>query len=169
MSKEEAERQEAEQQAAQRAGIGSTEATRQSSERQHAQHTNTDNSVIQMVENQAIKTEMRGSSEDFIPERTLTTIRSPSTEHANDRNAMTLPIVDEVGESSSTGGQSGRSNHDEDERHPPKPPKDKLVGPSSKKPVSTRGSSFDSNKELPPIPKAMNPEPMEEKNSAVAR
>jgi 1-phosphatidylinositol-4-phosphate 5-kinase len=90
---------------------------------------------------------------------------------------MTLPIVDEVGESSSTGGRSAqeaeeRGNEYEADREdrPPTPPKDKglVQEKTSKKPVSIRNSSFDSNKALPPIPTVASPEPMDEKTSLFA-
>lgn len=143
---------------------------------------NTDNSVVQHNESQALKTEAHGASENNIPDRTLGTIRSPSTERGNDR--MMLPIVDEVGESSSTGGRSGRSrsvNEEEREGRPATPPKD---GKMKEKPNGSirsvdkdlpqpppsdekRGNSFDSMKALPALPKVSSPEAMEEKDSVV--
>lgn len=140
--------------------------------------TNTTNSVIREAEEEAIKSEKRGASEDSVPDRTLTSVRSPSAERTNDRAGMTLPIVDEVGESSSTGGRSGRSNQDPDEREerPPTPPKDNAryeqdgspkVPPKDGKGKGKmkRDNSFDSNKALPPIPKVASPEPMKDMDS----
>ncbi len=159
-TREEAEREAAEQ--AQSAVVTSTETTRNRSEMQQVQRIHTDNEVIQRAETEAIKTEKRGSSEDSVPHRTLTTVRSPSAERTNDRAGMTLPIVDEVGESSSTGGRSAQeAEENETENRPPTPPKENGTGQgrSSKKPGASRNSSFDS-KALPPLPLVASPEPM---------
>jgi 1-phosphatidylinositol-4-phosphate 5-kinase len=173
-TREDAEREAAEQVAAQSTGVAPTDSTPKRSDTNQTQHSNTDNPVIQRAETEAIKTEKRGSSEDSVPNRILTTVRSPSAERTNDRAGMTLPIVDEVCESSSTGGRSaqeagerGEENETDREHHPPTPPKDHGLVPerSSKKPVSVRNSSFDSNKALPPIPTVASPEPMDEKAS----
>lgn len=127
--------------------------TRRRSGSQHMQRTHTDNTVIQMAEVQAQKSEDKGGSENHIPERTLHTVRSPSTEQERQlgERGMTLPIVDEVGESSSTGGRSGQDEKDE---RPPTPPKDTLKPDKQQNSsgVSSRGNSFDSNKALPPLP-----------------
>jgi 1-phosphatidylinositol-4-phosphate 5-kinase len=176
-TREEAEKETAEQVTAQSAATLPTDAAQNKSDTHQTQRFNTDNPVIQKAETEAIKTEKRGSNEDSVPNRTLTTVRSPSAERMNDRAGMTLPIVDEVGESSSTGGRSaqdaeerGDENETDREQHPPTPPKDN--GPvqekSSQKPVSARDSSFDSNKALPPIPTVASPEPIDEKASMFA-
>jgi 1-phosphatidylinositol-4-phosphate 5-kinase len=176
-TREEAEREAAEQPAAQSLGGVSSDMARNRSDTHQTLRSNADNSVIQKAKTEAIKTEKRGSSEDSIPDRTLTTVRSPSAERTNDRGGMTLPIVDEVGESSSTGGRSaqdaderGDENGTDKEHRPPTPLKDNGLVPESspKKLVSLRNSSFDSNKALPPIPKVASPEPMDEKASMFA-
>lgn len=172
-TREEAEREAAEQPATQSFGGVSSDMARNRSDTHQTQRSNTDNPVIQKAKTEAIKTEKRGSSEDSIPDRTLTTVRSPSAERANDRGGMTLPIVDEVGESSSTGGRSAQDadeNGTDKEHRPPTPPKDNGFVPESspKMPVSLRNSSFDSNKALPPIPTVASPEPMDEKASLFA-
>jgi 1-phosphatidylinositol-4-phosphate 5-kinase len=181
-TREEAEREDNEQDAiAQQAGVTSTELDRGRPDTLH--HTNTDNSVIRKAESQALKSERRGSNEDGVPDRTLGTVRSASADRTNDRGGMTLPIVDEVGESSSTGGRSAASNHEADDRpptppkdknlpstppknkdRPPTPPKDNGLTPSPQKAVSTRSSSFD-GKALPALPVTTEPEVMNEKQS----
>jgi len=160
-SKEEAGREDAKEQARYPPGAGSLEAHRSSNH--HIP--NTDNLVIRKAETQATKTETRGSSEDSVPERTLGTVDSPTNDRNADRNTMTLPMVDEAGESSSTGGRSGTSNNgaDDGELRPPTPPKDKnTLGGSPRKSLSTRKSSVDSNKALPAIPRTENAESVSE-------
>jgi 1-phosphatidylinositol-4-phosphate 5-kinase len=173
-TREEAEREAAEQPTAQSHGMVSSDMARGRSDTHHTQRSNNDNLVVQKAKTEAIKTEKRGSSEDSVPDRTLTTVRNPSAEQTNDRGGMTLPIVDEVGESSSTGGRSaqdaddrGDENGADKERCPPTPPKDKDLVPelSPRKPISVVNSSFDSNKALPPIPIVASPEPIDEKAS----
>jgi 1-phosphatidylinositol-4-phosphate 5-kinase len=176
-TREEAEREAAEKAAAEPTGVASTETARNRLDTHQTQRSNPDKHVIQRGETEAMKSEKRGSNEDSVPNRTITTVRSPSAERTNDRAGMTLPIVDEVGESSSMGG---RSAQDADERvdeneidkdyHPPIPPKDNGIvpGTSPKKPVSVRNSSFDSNKALPAIPTVASPEPTEEGASVFA-
>lgn len=163
-SREEAEKEDADLQANHANGLANQDGERGRSNSHHLP--NTDNSVIRKAESQALKTETRGSSEEGVPDRTLGTVRSPSADRANERGGMTLPIVDEAGESSSTGGRSGASNHEADDsgNRPPTPPKDK---PSPKKAISTRNSSFDSNKALPALPTTTSPEPISEKQSVV--
>lgn len=149
--------EEAERQAAAAKNVHSTEATRPF-EPQLVARTNTDNSVIQGAERQARKTEMKGADESNVPDRVLTTQRSSSAERSGDRAGMTLPIVDEAGESASTGGRSGSSVVD-GVRPPPTPPKDKesvfLQPPEvpPKEPSLKSRRSFDSNKALPMLPK----------------
>jgi 1-phosphatidylinositol-4-phosphate 5-kinase len=152
---------------AERTAIVSTDSARNRSDSQHLQRTSTDNTVIQRAQTEAIKTEKLGSNEQLVPHRTLGTVRSPSAERTNDRNGMTLPIVDEAGESSSTGG---RSNQDAEENgladagRPPTPPKDKDFV-LERRPKHEKTESYDSNKALPAIPLVKSPEPMKEKDS----
>ena len=165
-TKEEVAREEAEREAAeQAAGVGSTDIVRNKQEIQHIRSTNTDNAVIKRAETEAIKTEKRGSNEESVPNRILTTVRSPSAERTNDRAGMTLPIVDEAGESSSTGGRSATDENEiEREVRPPTPPKDNGVVLERR---PKRRESFDSNKALPPLPKVTSSEPMNEKESVI--
>jgi len=150
--------EEAEREAAEAAQRG--ESVKYPHEARSVLRTNTDNSVIQQAEHQAHKTEKRGADESRVPDRILMTQRNSSVERSNDRAGMTLPIVDEVGESSSTGGKSGKSVNEMEEIPPPTPPKDKQDGLSGlelrpqvpPKERSIRGS-FDSNKALPSLPR----------------
>lgn len=176
-TREEAEREAAEKATAEPSGAVSTETARNRLDAHQTQRSGPDNLVIQRAETEAMKSEKRGSSEDSVPNRTIITVRSPSAERTNDRAGMTLPIVDEVGESSSTGGRSaqdadekGDGNETDKDYLPLTPPKDNgiLPGTSPKKPVSMRNSSFDSNKALPAIPTATSPEPMDEEASVFA-
>lgn len=176
-TREEAEKDAAGQLVAQSPGIVSSDIARNRSDTHQTQRFNTDNPVIQKAKTEAIKTEKRGSSEDSVPDRTLTTVRSPSAERTNDRGGMTLPIVDEVGESSSMGGRSaqdaddrGGENGTDNEHRPPAPPKDNglIPEPSPKKTVSIQNGSLDSNKALPPIPTGASPEPMDKNDSLFA-
>lgn len=112
--------------------------------------------AILEAERQAHWIEKRVVDENRIPDRVLATRRSQSADRTNDRNGMTLPIVDEVGESSSTGGKSGRSNNDQHEGPPPTPPKDRpfQLGPQVPPKEPSIRNSFDSNKALPSLPRA---------------
>lgn len=135
--------------------------------------------VMGDAERQAHKSEDRGANENDVPDRTLVAIpaqaRSPSTDRDGAR--MTLPIVEEAGEGSSTGARSARSDSGNGaDRPPPTPPKDIQDGDLSPigmmlqppqvppKEGSLNGSlkgrssmasmrSFDSNKALPMLPK----------------
>lgn len=131
------------------------------------------NPTIQRNENEALSSEWRGEDELSRPDpRTISTIRSPSAERSGGLQGQTLPVVDELGEASSTGGRSGHSRErDDTERRPLTPAKDNLDGRpltpakdyspngnghSSKRPLSR--SSLD--KELPPLPKVASPAPL---------
>jgi 1-phosphatidylinositol-4-phosphate 5-kinase len=63
--------------------------------------------VITKAERQAEKSEKRSGNEEKTPERTLASVRSPSAERTNGIAGQTLPVVEEAGENSSTGGRSG--------------------------------------------------------------
>lgn len=65
--------------------------------------------TMDKAERQARKSEQGAVSEANVPEKVLSTVRSPSAERTNGLAGATLPVVEEVGESGSTGGRSGRS------------------------------------------------------------
>ena len=65
--------------------------------------------TMDKAERQARKSEQGGASEANVPDRCLSAVRSPSAERTNGLAGTTLPVVEEVGESGSTGGRSGRS------------------------------------------------------------
>ena len=71
--------------------------------------TSNSNTTLQRNENEAIKSERRGENDDTAEPRTLSTVRSPSAERTGGMQGQTLPVVEELGEASSTGGRSGRS------------------------------------------------------------
>jgi 1-phosphatidylinositol-4-phosphate 5-kinase len=66
--------------------------------------------VLEKAELQAERSRQRGRSEDNIPDRDMRAVRSPSAERGE--IGTTLPVVEEVGESSSVGGRSNRSASD---------------------------------------------------------
>lgn len=127
--------------------------------RSHSQpfaRSSTDNSAMQRAEAQALKSELDGSRNDDRPDRTRTAVRSPSAERSNGVNGATLPVVEEVGESSSTGGRSTRTaevdgNIHEREDRPPTPPKDDVGEPLTKMqtPPPTRAPPPPPGQELP--------------------
>jgi 1-phosphatidylinositol-4-phosphate 5-kinase len=140
------------------------------------------NPTVQRNENDAIKGERRGEDEANRPDpRLITTIRSPSAERSGGLQGQTLPVVEEMGEASSTGGRSGRSRERDEalevEKRPLTPAKDNADGrpltpakdqsPSSngvtQRPISR--SSLD--KELPPLPQVASPVEMNEEESIV--
>jgi 1-phosphatidylinositol-4-phosphate 5-kinase len=66
--------------------------------------------VMEKAEWQAERSRQRGRSEDNVPDRDMRVVRSPSAERGE--MGTTLPVVEEVGESSSVGGRSNRSASD---------------------------------------------------------
>jgi 1-phosphatidylinositol-4-phosphate 5-kinase len=66
--------------------------------------------VMEKAEWQAERSRQRGRSEDNVPDRDMRAVRSPSAERGE--MGTTLPVVEEVGESSSVGGRSNRSASD---------------------------------------------------------
>lgn len=63
--------------------------------------------VIEKAEKQAERSRQRGASEEDVPDRHMHIVRSPSAERGD--LGTTLPVVEELMESSSTGGRSARS------------------------------------------------------------
>jgi len=144
----------------------------------------TSNSTVQRNENDAIKSEKRGEHESDRPDpRLISTIRSPSAERSGGLQGQTLPVVEEMGEASSTGGRSGasreRDENDENrngDRRPLTPAKDnnddRPVTPAKDYSPNVHGSmrraisrsSLD--KQLPPLPKVASPSPMSDDESA---
>ena len=140
----------------------------------------TNNSTIQRNETDAIYGERRGEDEADRPEpRTITTVRSPSADRTGGLQGQTLPVVEELGEASSTGGRSGRSRERDEngDRRPLTPAKDysdgrplppaKDYSPNSigglRRPISR--ASLD--KDLPPIPQVTSPVEMSEMDSVL--
>lgn len=134
-----------------------TGSIRRRSNSTHMHRTITNNTTIQRAENEALRTEHDGRREHVEP-RTVSTIRSPSAERTNGLQGQILPVVEEMGEASSTGGRSGRSirsTHD-DERRPATPAKDyppSLSGEERRSQSMRRVISRSSlEKQLPPLP-----------------
>jgi len=140
----------------------SLDSTRRRSISQHMHKTNTNNPTIQRNENEAMRSERHLDAGDDLEPRQITTVRSPSAERSGGMQGQILPVVEEMGEASSTGGRSARSR-ERDERpltpakddspsnRPLTPPKDYSPGNGNGRPQKTLSrSSLD--KDLPPIP-----------------
>lgn len=146
--------------------------TRRRSNSAHVHRTVTNNTTIQRAENEALRTEHEGRREHIEP-RTVSTIRSPSAERTNGLQGQILPVVEEMGEASSTGGRSGRSirstHDDDDERRPATPAKDypPSLNENQGRPQSLRRmiSRSSLEKQLPPLPP--NGRAVEEKDSGI--
>jgi 1-phosphatidylinositol-4-phosphate 5-kinase len=139
---------------------------------QHLQRTS-NNATVQRNEHEAMRSEKRGDDEGHRPEpRKITAIRSPSAERTSGIQGQTLPVVEEMGEASSTGGRSARSrerdeNLDGDRRpltpakdyhndgRPLTPAKDYNPNANTYLRMSIPRSSLD--KELPPLPRVLSP------------
>ena len=143
--------------------------------------TATTNSTLQRAENEALKSERRGQADDEAELRTISTVRSPSAERGGGMQGQTLPVVEELGEASSTGGRSGQSRErpltpakDYEGERPRTPLKDyspaaAAVGNGNENGsvVRARVSRSSLDKELPPLPAVGTPEAMSERDSVV--
>lgn len=89
----------------------------------HMHRSNTPNATIQRNEDDAMRTEKRGEDESDRPDRTISTARSPSAERGG-LHGQTLPVVEEMGEASSTGGRSAKSRERDADERPLTPAKD---------------------------------------------
>jgi 1-phosphatidylinositol-4-phosphate 5-kinase len=139
------------------------------------------NATILRNEHEAAKSERRGDDEGHRPEpRRLTAIRSPSAERSGGTQGQILPVVEEMGEASSTGGRSARSRERDEnidgERRPITPAKDynndgrpvtpaKDYSPNGNSPIRKVISRSSLEKELPLLPQVQSPAPMSERES----
>lgn len=117
--------------------------------------TTTNNPTLQRNENEAIKSEKRGGGDEAEP-RMISTLRSPSAERTGGMQGQTLPVVEEMGEASSTGGRSGRSRERpltpaKDDERPLTPAKDYSPNGNGKA-IKGQVSRNSLDKELPPLP-----------------
>lgn len=149
----------------------------------HLQRTGMNNATIQRNENEALKGEKKGEDEHDRPEpRTIGVVRSPSAERTNGLQGQTLPVVEEMGEASSTGGRSGHSRERDSngDRRPLTPPKDNADGrpltpakdlsPNNSGHGMRRPLSRQSlDKDLPPLPQSVSPAPMSKQESLFER
>jgi len=114
--------------------------------------------VMEKAEKQAAKSEQHGADESRVPEKKITTMRSPSAERG-DPTGYALPVVEEDVEGGSTGGRSGRSGQSgagsplppamiQDGDPPPTPPKDSAHADGSS-PLKT---AYRASQEGPPTP-----------------
>jgi 1-phosphatidylinositol-4-phosphate 5-kinase len=126
----------------------------------------TNTATNQNHETDAQKSEKMNINQEDPEPRVLTTVRSPSTDRTGNPQGQTLPVVEELGESSSLGGKSGRSRdrddqsmapaNDVEEARPVTPMKDFSSNKSGLRMVAR--SSLD--KELPPLPQVESPTEM---------
>lgn len=154
------------------------------SDGQHARRSSNANATLQRNENEAIKGEKKGEDESHRPDpRMITTARSPSAERSGGLQGQTLPVVEEMGEASSTGGRSGRSwrskrDDPDGDARPLTPAKDtndgrpltpaKDYSPNSNGAVRRPLSRSSLDKELPPLPKVSSPGEMSKKESILS-
>lgn len=157
----------------------STESPRRRSGSQHVR-SSTSNTTIQRNENEAMKSEYRGDHDSARPDpRTIMTVRSPSAERTNGLQGQILPVVEEMGEASSTGGRSTRSRErdDNEDRRPLTPAKDyvddrprtpaKDYSPNSRNSLRRPISRSSLEKDLPPLPRVTSPVDMNGSESIV--
>ncbi|KAF2267618.1 SAICAR synthase-like protein [Lojkania enalia] len=132
--------------------------------------------VMEKAEHQAERSWRRGSSEEDVPDRAVRAVRSPSAERGEPGGA-TLPVVEEVVESSSTGARSGRSTETDlqlpapplkegdvralqgrsrnrsHHRPPPTPPKDSAPGNEDERPpILPKNVAYSNRHSGPPTP-----------------
>lgn len=109
-------------------------------------------------ENEVSNSEKRSEDTERPEPRIISAIRSPSAERTGGLQGQTLPVVEELGEASSTGGRSGQSHEREanGDIRPPTPAKDSsdyrpLTPPKDHgaKGLAIRNSL---DKKLPPLP-----------------
>lgn len=130
--------------------------------------TNTNNTTLQRNEREALKSERRGDVEDAAEPRVLTTARSPSADRSGGMQGQILPVVEELGEASSTGGRSGRSGRSvEVDQRPRTPAKDneRPLTPAKDSSPNINGNGLRKTisrnsleKDLPPLPRADSPQ-----------
>lgn len=149
----------------------SQDSTRRRSGSAPMHKTSTNNATLQRNENEALKSERRGENEEAAEPRVISTVRSPSAERTGGMQGQTLPVVEELGEASSTGGRSGRSRERpltpaKDDERPLTPAKD--YSPTGNgKTVKGRLSRSSLDKDLPPLPRVASPGEMDGGDSLV--
>lgn len=134
--------------------------------------TSTSNTTIQRNEIEALKSERSGAKEEAAEPRVLTTTRSPSADRSGGMQGQTLPVVEELGEASSTGGRSGRSRDQEDrpftpaknDERPETPAKDYSPNLNGRS-IKARLSRQSLDKDLPPLPTVSTPLEMDRSES----
>lgn len=119
---------------------------------------------MEKAEMQAERTRRQGAREDAVPDRVMRSARSPSAERTGGEIGHILPIVEELLESSSTGGRSGDASPSPGMRPPPTPPKDERaeyrpptppkdeLRPDRSPPTPPKDRPASRDKELPRLP-----------------
>ena len=126
-------------------------------------------SAMEKAQKQAERSERRGANEQAMPERTLGVVRSPSAERSHGQAGSTLPVVEEAGEASSTGGRSGNSVSgpvvDEEEKGRPRDNEPqggiRRVVSGGEPPITEKADCLLNAPVLPPLstsPRTMDPE-----------
>lgn len=149
-----------------------------------ARRSETQNATVRRNEHEAIRSEKRGDDEGHRPEpRKITAIRSPSAERTGGIQGQTLPVVEEMGEASSTGGRSARSRERDEnldgERRPLTPAKDyntdgrpltpaKDYSPNANGHTRKAISRSSLEKELPALPRVLSPTDMSEREPVIS-
>ncbi|KAK2626233.1 hypothetical protein QTJ16_004495 [Diplocarpon rosae] len=153
----------------------STDSAKRRSESQHMSRSSNSNATVQRNERDASRGVRTGEDESHRPDpRVITTARSPSVERSSGLQGQTLPVVEEMGEASSTGGRSWNSRErdeaadgdyrpptpakDGNDGRPLAPEKDYVLNGNSATTGRLSRSSLDKN--LPPLPKQVGLEEM---------
>ncbi|KAI6711828.1 phosphatidylinositol-4-phosphate 5-Kinase [Diplocarpon mali] len=146
----------------------SIDSARRRADSQHMPRPSNSNATVQRNERDALRGVRSGEDETHRPDpRMITTARSPSAELSGGLQGQILPVVEEMGEASSTGGRSGRSRERDEaadgDHRPPTPAKDgndsrpltpaKDYDLNRNSAASGRLSSSSLDKKLPPLPK----------------
>ncbi|EPE35996.1 SAICAR synthase-like protein [Glarea lozoyensis ATCC 20868] len=161
----------------------SVDSGRRRSNSQPMHRSSNPNSTLQRNEQEAVNAERRGDDEAHRPDpRIISVVRSPSADRSGGLQGQTLPVVEELGEASSTGGRSGhsREENDDGDRRPRTPAKDYVDGRplTPPKDYSPNGNGYGHgdvskttvnrsslDKKLPPLPPVTSPVEKQEKDS----
>jgi len=133
----------------------------------HAHHRDSEDPtdrVMEKAEIQAERSWRNGAREETVPDRIMKPTRSPSAERTGGEMGHILPVVEEMQESSSTGGRSGEQSPSPGLRPPPTPPKDDRADyrpptpakddlrPDRSPPTPPKDRPISRDKELPALP-----------------
>ncbi|KAJ5033652.1 uncharacterized protein L3040_008764 [Drepanopeziza brunnea f. sp. 'multigermtubi'] len=141
------------------------------------------NATVMRNENDAMRRDRHSDDDGPSPDsRVITTARSPSADRSSGLQGQILPVVEERGETSSTGGRSGGSREREESANldprPPTPPKAhndgrpitpaKDYSPTRNSAIRTSVNRSSLDKQLPPLPKVLGPGEIRKKDSMLS-